>query len=160
MSDGKPSFGVHLGKRYCVASSNDATLLVNRWHHVAGVFDGNEVRVYLDGRIAARRVASGERTRNHVPLFVGADPDRKGRPTDFLSGLVDEVRVSSGARYLGDSFAPVTRHTPDGDTLLLLHCDRPAGPFALNAAAAWHPDRLGTARLLPETLPTPSCSAT
>ena len=82
-------------------------------------------------------------------LNGGADPDRLGLPHDFLSGLVDEIRISSVARYQAGQFKPATRFEPDEQTLLLLHCDRNIGPFAVNAARPAHGLRLGNVRFVP-----------
>src|SRR5690606_18023627 len=101
VSGGKPSFLVHVGGRYLTAEAGDAVLRAGTWQHVAGVFDGEEARLYVDGRLAARAAGRGARKTNRLPLLVGADPDGKGRPTSFFAGAIDEVRVSKVARYAG-----------------------------------------------------------
>jgi hypothetical protein len=128
--DGVPEFAVFLGTRYAIAKPEAEVLRPNRWHHVAGVYDGTEVRLYVDGRRVARVPGSGPRRRNVFPFLVGADPDRGGKPTSGFEGLLDEVRVSRVARYDGDAFEPARRFAPDGDTVLLLHLDRAVGPLA------------------------------
>jgi len=130
VSDGRPTFSVWLGSAYVTAAVSEPVLQTGRWHHLAGVFDGREVRLYVDGRLLASKAGTGARRRNPWPLFVGADPDRHGRPCSGIEGLVDEVRVSSVARYAGPSFEPSRRFEPDGDTLLLLHLDGALGPIA------------------------------
>ncbi len=52
----------------------------------------------------------------------------------WLFGSLDEVRVSTTARYTAN-FTPAPRHQTDGDTLYLFHCDRTAGPFVPSDAA-------------------------
>lgn len=149
-SDGKPSFLVHLGGAYAEAAAADTRLAPRTWHHVAGCFDGAELRLYVDGALVARSPASGTRTRNDLPLLIGADVDGRGEGTSFLAGLVDEVRVSRVARY-GDDFEPARRLEPDGDTALLLHLDAPLGPWAPDASAERaHALALDGARLGPE----------
>ena len=138
VSDGKPSFVVYLGDRYASATAKEPLLEKGRWHHLAGVFDGQEVRLYVDGNRVAATPGKGERKRNALPLFVGADVDKAGKPTSFFAGRIDEVRVSKSARYAGASFTPSRRFDPDGDTVVLLHCDREFGP--------WLPDASGQGR--------------
>jgi hypothetical protein len=130
VSDGIAAFSVFLGSRYATATSERPVLEANRWHHLAGVFDGAEVRLYVDGKLAASAAGTGARRKNLLPFLVGADPDKGGQPMSGFEGLVDEVRVSKVARYAGPSFEPVRRFAPDADTVLLLHLDRAVGPLA------------------------------
>jgi hypothetical protein len=64
VTDGKPHFAVHLNGSYAVAQSTEPILKVGEWQHIAGVFDGREVRLYLDGRLIEATPASGARTPN------------------------------------------------------------------------------------------------
>jgi hypothetical protein len=127
-SDWTPSFHVFIDGDYRTANAT-STLTPNQWHHLAGVYDGNEVRLYVDGKRVASETASGSRKQNDLPLVVGGDVDRGGKPNSGTHGLLDEVRLSSIARYAGDSMTPSHRHTEDADTLLLLRFDGIAGPF-------------------------------
>jgi len=133
--DGAPAFHVFVGDAYANAKSTDAVDAAT-WHHLAGVFDGAEARLYVDGRLVAKGAGSGARRRNPYPFCVGADPDRRGEPTSFFEGRIDEVRVSRVARYSGDAFTPARTFEPDADTLLLLHCDGLVGPFAVDHSPA------------------------
>jgi hypothetical protein len=130
VSDGKPEFSVHVGGAYASATAERALLRTDVWHHVAGVYDGAEARLYVDGKLIARKEAKGKRKSNDLPFFVGADVDAKGEPTSFFAGDLDEIRLSRVARYVGDSFTPAERHETDAETVLLLRCDAPFGPFA------------------------------
>lgn len=123
--NGVPSFLVHLADRYTTAAAKDP-LPLGQWSHLAGVYDGAAVSLFVNGRLAARLPASGPRLRNRLPLYLGADPDQQGRPTRGFAGWIDEVRLSSIARY-SDSFTPERRHAPDAHTLLLFHLDRALG---------------------------------
>ncbi len=128
--DGVPEFSIHLNGRYATARAEGTSLVPGRWYHLAGVFDGEEIRIYVNGKCAAKVPASGKRTLNDFPFYVGADPNRIGEPIDCLSGSVDEVRISSKARYKAESFKPSRRLKPDKSTILLLHLDADLGPFA------------------------------
>ncbi|MEC9047747.1 MAG: LamG-like jellyroll fold domain-containing protein [Planctomycetota bacterium] len=145
-SDGSLDFSVFLGKAYVTASSAGAVLKPGKWHHVAGVFDGEEVRLYLDGKVIARTAGSGKRRSNRFPLLIGADVDSRGNPTSHFSGRLDQVRLSKSARYTKDSFRPAKQHRADKDAVLLLDCDRMVGPWAIDRSpTASHPTRLGAA---------------
>lgn len=94
-----------------------------QWTHIAGVFDGNSLVLYLDGQEAARRKAQGKRTLNTLPLYLGADPDEKGNPSRPFPGWVDEIRLSKNARYTAP-FQPARQQQPDADTVLHFPLDR------------------------------------
>ena len=128
VSDAKPSFWLHLNGAYVELAPPDLALQTGRWYHIAGVFDGSEVRMYLDGRLVGRMPADGVRTTNELPFVVGGDVDRSGSGTSFFDGAIDEVRLSSTARY-DDGFEPVVRHEHDDATVLLLHMDARRGAW-------------------------------
>lgn len=66
------------------------------WHHVAGVFDGSQLRVYVDGGLVGSKpstFALGTGTGN---LRIGAKGDDL---TIKFNGLIDEARVTADALY-------------------------------------------------------------
>ena len=129
--EGLIDFSVHLSGVYVSTRSGDP-ISSDRMTHVAGVFDGSEIRLYVDGKLADSKAASGKRRRNKLPLWIGADPDIKGEPTRPFDGWIDEVHVTAAAKYSGDSIQPPRRIPRDDDTRLLLHFDRRYGPFDLS----------------------------
>jgi hypothetical protein len=122
LQQGRVAFLAHLGGDYVVVRSTDA-LAVGEWSHVAGVFDGKAVRLFVNGREVAMKPGEGARKRNGLPLFIGADPNGRSEPTRPFSGRLDEIRLSRVARY-AEVFEPVRRHEPDEQTVLLFHADR------------------------------------
>ncbi len=123
LDDGIPSFMVHIAGAYKVAKAKSARIQPDRWHHVAGVYDGSEVRVYLDGQLVGRTAASGDRTTNALPFIVGADPNRSGSPTDSIQANIDGVRISRVARYGIESFSPLVDPPFDRHTVIQLPLD-------------------------------------
>ncbi|MCA8965619.1 MAG: metallophosphoesterase [Planctomycetes bacterium] len=155
VSDGKPDFSVFLGGRYVTARADAAVLRPDTWHHIAGVYDGKAVRLYVDGKRLAETAGTGKRKTNALPLYIGADPRGDGTPTSFVTGSIDEVRLSKTARYAGESFQPTPRHQPDADTVLLLHLDEDFGPWSPDASAEKaHARRRGSAHCTVEPGPT------
>ena len=145
-SDATLGFTVLLGDGYVAATSEEAVLRAGTWHHVAGVFDGERVCVYLDGKLLATTAGSGKRRRNELPLLIGADTSRSGAPMSHFSGRIDDVRLSKVARYRTEGFTPPQRHTNDADTVLLIPCDTSFGPWTVDLSPnAAHPTRLGSA---------------
>jgi hypothetical protein len=150
-SDGVPSFIVFLDGAYRTAAPGEPILIPGQWHHVAGVYDGAEIRLYVDGSLAGRATATGERKQNALPLMIGADVGGNGDLVDPHSGSMDEVRLSRGARYADEQFTPQRRHTSDEDTLLLLHADAAMGPWLHDSSSQGaHPTIRGAARVQTE----------
>ena len=145
-SNGTIDFSVRLGDQYASAVSSDPVLEVGKWHHIAGVFDGREVRVYVDGKVVANAKGKGPRQTNKLPLFIGADTNAQGQPMSHFQGSIDDVRLSNVARYSGEEFTPPERHQPDANTVLLIPCDRDFGPWSIDRSASKaHPLRQGGA---------------
>ncbi len=149
VSGSTPDFSVHLAGSYRTAKNVDVKLATGEWIHLAGVFDGEEVRLYVDGSLRARVPGKGKRTRNDLPLALGADVARNGQGTSPFHGELDEVRISTVARYAED-FTPQRRFEPDAQTVLLLHMDDNLGPWLLDSSSRGsHPVRHGGAWVAP-----------
>jgi len=70
------------------------------WHHVAGVFDGSEKRLYIDGMRDKTLSSTFSPATGSSNLFIGVSPDG----TNLFNGLIDEARVTAEAVYSGSSF--------------------------------------------------------
>ncbi|HKQ05772.1 MAG TPA: LamG-like jellyroll fold domain-containing protein [Blastocatellia bacterium] len=81
---------------------SSVTISTGSWHHVAGIFDGTQMRVYVDG------VQRGSKSSTFAPgtgtnsLKIGARGDDG---SNTFSGLIDEVRITAGVVYTSD-FTP------------------------------------------------------
>jgi hypothetical protein len=145
LDGGRAAFVVALADGLATARSSGDALPAGRWRHIAGVHDGGEIRLYVDGALAARAPAVGPRRVDAGPLLVGAERDAHGRLAASFAGRLDDVRLSGSARYAGD-FAPFARPQPDADTVLLLPCDVDFGPWTADRSGhGRHARRLGTA---------------
>ncbi len=148
VNNGVPSFSVHIGGQYLEIKATGA-VPAGSWHHVAGVYDGHEARLYLDRRVAARGQREGRRTTSGLPLLIGADVNSEGGPVSAFTGWIDGVRLSSTARYTTE-FTPERRATPAPDDLLLLNFDSTHGIWTFDESAAHqHPRLRGSAAVLP-----------
>jgi hypothetical protein len=128
LENGKPTAMLHQEDGYVIARAEEP-LEVGEWAHVAAVFSGTELSIYVDGKLVATQPAPGKRTQNDMPLYVGAEPLGDQSPGFTFVGRIDEVRLSRIDRYKGESFTPAKRHEGDAATLLLLHMDASLGPF-------------------------------
>lgn len=147
VSSGRPTFGLHLGTGYVTVRAPGPPVASGEWAHLAGVFDGSAVRLFVNGQPVGASPASGDRSTNSLPAYIGAEPNRRGEPNDFFAGRIDEVRVSTVARY-SEPFSPTRFHVPDSNTWLLLHFDRALGPFAPDhSSQGGHAELRGAARI-------------
>lgn len=88
------------GKIYATVAGrdcfSDAALADNAWHHAALTYDGETVRLYIDGALQKQTVAwKGEIGAAGQDLFLGmnrSNPSAKERTASF-EGSVDEVLV-------------------------------------------------------------------
>jgi len=154
VSDGTPSFFVHLDGAYVTAAARSPILEPDRWYHLAGVFDGEQVRLYLDGELIDSTSASGIRTPNRLPLLVGADVGGNGEAMSFFDGRIDAVRLSDVARYRSESFEPARRPSSDEHTLLLLNMDGSTARWVYDGSPfGAHPTRHGDVELTDDVAP-------
>ncbi|MBB3209085.1 hypothetical protein FHS27_004921 [Rhodopirellula rubra] len=148
MKEGVPQFSVHLNGRYVSARATDV-LSSGRWTHLAGVYDGSEVRLYVDGEMVSSKPGSGKRKLNRLPLYIGADPGKGGEATRPFDGKIDEVKISEGEVYQAN-FTPPRKFSPTDETIMLLHFDRQLGPFLLDHSSSAIHGTLGVnAELVP-----------
>lgn len=113
------AFGVYEpgGNTVYFGSLNTATGLLtsNTWNHIAAVRTGSTVKIYING---VER-ASGTNTTNFTQStsWIG----RNAAGNTWTVGYIDELRVSSVARYTSNFTPAESPFTNDADTQLLLH---------------------------------------
>jgi YD repeat-containing protein len=82
----------------------------NTWHHVAGVFDGSQMRIYLNGVLDGSLNTTMGQASGSGPLRIGRAGHEPNAPPLYLpsyifSGRIDDVRVSAAALY-SSNFTP------------------------------------------------------
>jgi len=73
------------GSIYGKADVNDG-----RWHHIAGVYDGTKIYLYMDGVLDNSEEAAGFIKTNQFPVLIGENAESKER---YWNGLIDDVRI-------------------------------------------------------------------
>jgi formylglycine-generating enzyme required for sulfatase activity/serine/threonine protein kinase len=99
--------------------------------HLAGCWDGEEFRFYLDGRL--QKAQSGLAA---PPDYASIGAFLQGRQSHF-HGLIDEIRISSIARYTED-FTPQSHFEPDEHTMSLYHFDEGSGDVLKDSSGNGH----------------------
>ncbi len=91
---GSPTARVRLRTGGSFAEISAGAITVGGWHHLAAVWDGSLLTLYLDGAAVGSVPAAGALPDgSSMPVVIGGDP--AGSRT--LEGLVDQVRIGSGA---------------------------------------------------------------
>ena len=80
------------------SAASPATMLTNRWYHIAGVFDGSNVMLYINGELIAHTPASSIDV-SPTDIYIGEDPTWSGRT---FNGTIDEIRIWNIARNQND----------------------------------------------------------
>lgn len=62
---------------------------VDTWHHLAMVYDGSEIRIYLDGELEGEVPRKGNINENEASVWIG----KKANENIWLDGTLDELRI-------------------------------------------------------------------
>lgn len=110
---------------------SDASIPLGQWTHVAGVFSNSTLSIFINGhRDTASLSVPGETPYHSTsPVFVGSGVSA-GYET--FEGGIDEVRISSVARYDSGFAVPSSEFVADANTLLLLHMNEGQGLATVN----------------------------
>jgi hypothetical protein len=61
-----------------------------QWHHAAGVYDGQHLYLYIDGKLDNSVDADGKIAPSTSDVLIGENAQKTGR---FWNGLIDDVRI-------------------------------------------------------------------
>lgn len=93
--NGRVEFTVSIEEAW-VSVSTPQILGTNAWYHVAGVYDGSQVKIYINGILYNTEDADGDLTEGTgVVMNIGDNPTWTGR---FWNGRLDEIRLWEIAR--------------------------------------------------------------
>jgi len=75
------------------------TIVINKWTHIAGVYDGTSIKIYVNGELKGTKIGVGAIKASESPIYIGASPVFSGR--EFKGGI-DEVRIWNKALTAGE----------------------------------------------------------
>lgn len=108
----------------------------NEWIHVASSFDGDFMRLFIDGKLAAEEEVNARPSQlGYQNIAIGGNNCCSGY-YEVFNGLIDEVRISSATRYQDSFIPPSEPFKPDAATLLLVPFDEGGKNFGLVGGAA------------------------
>ncbi|MBL8829321.1 MAG: SUMF1/EgtB/PvdO family nonheme iron enzyme [Planctomycetaceae bacterium] len=119
-------------------SASHANVASGQRVRYAMVFRNGKIDLYHDGRHLAQTssVSRGAPAKGRS-FTIGAEEDDGLMMCRFFEGTIDEVRVSTKARFDGD-YTPTERLAADADTLALYHFDEGTGDVLRDASGNNH----------------------
>lgn len=97
-ANGKPGF-YRETSTYQAPIKTSSAIPLNEWHHIAGVYNGSTMKIYLDG-VESGSIANTYNVTNPISslkVAIGA-VHSNGTPTGYFKGKIDEVRIWNTAR--------------------------------------------------------------
>ena len=136
---------------------------LNQWYNLAVTYNDSIMKIFLDGNLIKQNAVTGLIASNTFPLTIG------GQNGNFwnrnLNGKIDEVRISSVARY-DSNFIPTTHFDNDIFTRTLYHFNEGTGDIVYDSSgnnnngtifgAVWSSDVPGVTKVLEETMMGPN----
>jgi hypothetical protein len=129
-----PGFVLHAGGKAALEAKAKEKLTPGKWSHLAGVYDGKEIALFVNGSRSASVPVTGSPATSASPLYLGAMPGQDWVLYDypyasgFWTGAIDDLRLSRGIRYRQD-FTPENHPPRDAETVFLLTGDQRFGDF-------------------------------
>ena len=112
----------------------NGTISVNDglWHHAAGVYDGSQIYLYIDGILDVNQPASGTINTNAFPVMLGENAESIRRIWD---GLIDDARIYDRALSTSEINALVNYNaSPPFDAVAHWKLDEGSGIIAHDSA--------------------------
>jgi hypothetical protein len=142
-SVGGYSFRVNAANKLVFRTENDCnngagatgatSLQSNTWYHVAGVWDGAAIRVYVNGVLDGTLATANNPKAGNTPLRIGVRGNDSATP---FAGMLEEVRLWNVARTA---------------TQLVQGKDHPLAGNEAGLAGYWHFDEAGGTTALDST---------
>lgn len=113
VAEGKVRMDIMQSSGSYVSCIGNTVMSSGGWHHIAGVYDGSQMRVYLDGVLDGTATATLTPGSNTTGLRIGKSSFLYN--PNYFNGRIDEVRVSNAAIYTSN-FTPSSHLTATSST--------------------------------------------
>jgi hypothetical protein len=119
------------GTRY-IATTAANFIEVGQWYHVAGTYDGTNLKLFIDGIEIDSIATPGENIATSSNQFtIGSWSSL----VDDFKGTIDEVRVSSSVRYTGNFNLYTSEFSDDLSTAGLWHLNEGSGSTTTDSSS-------------------------
>ena len=76
---------------------SDGSIAVGRWYHAVGVYDGVNIKLYIDGVLVKSSAYTGTVDNSSGPLLIGAVDSSGGTPEQLFDGQIAGVFIGATA---------------------------------------------------------------
>jgi len=99
-------FYIYTSKKTVVSAALPSDWAQN-WHHVAGVYNGKTMSLYIDNKMVAEKEVTGNITNLPFPLNVGKNAETQGQQTSayLCDAIIDQVGIFNKAIEVTDLIA-------------------------------------------------------
>jgi hypothetical protein len=120
---------------YFVSQYANFIPIQDTWNHLAMSWDGQTVRLFINGSLAWSTPATIAYQTNDQPLTIGGQNGSWWNRN--LNGKMDEVRLSTTCRYISN-FVPATIFNNDPNTVAVYHFNEGSGDILNDASGNGH----------------------
>lgn len=91
-------FFIHGSDRHA-ATCEIPTNWEGAWHHLTGIYDGNELKLYVDGELKDTQSFEGNILNSPFPVTIGRDSENHESETNGMlsNAIIDQVRIYNRA---------------------------------------------------------------
>lgn len=95
--DTRPNIFIQINSVYLSVSASSNGLNFNQWYHLAGVYNGSELKIFIDGNLKESIAATGSITYTYQnALKIGSDASATNAPDlEYFQGIIDEIRITN-----------------------------------------------------------------
>ncbi len=95
---------------------------MGEWYHVAATYDGNQMKIYVNGILENTTAVTGNLTTSGLPLFLGVYHGiwGYGEPI-FYNGVLDEIRIWNIVRSESEIYENMYSLIPDNTPSLVAY---------------------------------------
>lgn len=134
------------GDSHLIVTDLPATL--HKPVHVAGIFNGDNLKLFIDGKRVSLQSSTFELGETKGGLYIGGVAPGKlpeGQNDRFFEGKIYAVRISRGVRYIADFQPPLTIDS-DPQTLALYRFNTDTGTTSKDQSGHGHDAQIVDAR--------------
>ena len=103
------------GATACADVVSQQTLIAGNWYHLTGVYDGTQLKIYVNGVRDGSKAETRALTQRTSSVRIGVG----GTVNEPLKGIVDDVRIYN--RALSDTEISCVAQ-PDGEYTRVIKC--------------------------------------
>ena len=117
---------------------NNFSIPYNEWVHIAGVYDGSTLYLFVNGNLIASESYSGPISDSRNEDIVINRHVWASGSSSRLSGQLDELRISNIARYTSNFNPPNYEFENDNNTMGLWHFNNDFNDYSGNGNHGIH----------------------